>query len=35
MVSPDFAKFRFYTDAFMNEIYPDTNTDDNNSPNVI
>ena len=26
---------RFYTDAFTDEIYPDTDTDDKNIPNVI
>jgi len=26
---------RFYTDVFADEIYPDTDTDDKNSPNVI
>ena len=26
---------RFYTHAFTDEIYPDTDTDDKNSPNVI
>jgi len=26
---------RFNTDAFTDEMYPDTNTDDKNSPNVI
>ena len=26
---------RFYTDAYTDEIYPDTDTDDKNSPNVI
>jgi len=26
---------RFYTDAFMDEIYPDTDTDDKNRPNFI
>ena len=25
----------FYADAFTDEIYPDTDTDDKNSPNVI
>ena len=40
-LSPDFAKCRpcvtepFYTDACTDEIYPDTNTDEKNSPNVI
>jgi len=26
---------RFYTDAFTDEMYPDTDTDDNIIPNVI
>jgi len=45
-LSSDFAKFRpyvisiriterFYTDAFTDENYPDTDTNDKNSPNVI
>jgi len=40
-LSADFTKCRayvterFYTHLYTDEIYPDTDTDDKNSPNVI